>query len=274
MATVEGWAKPPSVPELLPGVVHVWRALLVQKDPVLARLEQLLSREERERASRFHFEKDRRSFVVARGVLRDILSRYLVRAAGSLVFEYTEYGKPYIAPEVNENGICFNLSHSGEFALYAITLKTRVGIDVERIRPDFAGLDIAERYFSQTERAALSRLKNDAQTRAFFDCWARKEAFMKADGRGLSLGLDQFDVSLSPGAPARLLRAKWDAEIEEKWCMHALDVHAGYAAALAAECPACNIEQWRWEAGPADSESLKDLRETKMAVHAPDNKGV
>ena len=164
-----------------------------------------LAADEQARAERFHFERDREHFIVARGVLRAILGRYLNRAPERLSFCYGAHGKPALAGEAGADAIRFNVSHSHGVALYAVTRGREVGIDLERIRFDLAVLEIAERFFSRREVATLRTLPTEAQRQAFFRCWTRKEAYIKARGEGLSLPLDQFDVSLAPGEPAALL---------------------------------------------------------------------
>ena len=185
--------------------VHVWQATLDRTPSELQSLFDSLAADERARAGRFHFDRDRVRFVVARGVLRAILGRYMNRAPVSLSFRYGSHGKPALAGEADGDAICFNLSHSNGVALYAIARHRAVGVDLERIRFDLPVVEIAERFFSRREVAALRMLPSEQQHQAFFCCWTRKEAYIKARGEGLSLPLDQFDVSLAPGEPAALL---------------------------------------------------------------------
>ncbi|HXD33583.1 MAG TPA: 4'-phosphopantetheinyl transferase superfamily protein [Pyrinomonadaceae bacterium] len=197
-----------------------------------ARFRKLLATDELTKADRFRFEKDQRHYSVARGVLRELIARYLGVAATDLRFSYTEYGKPeLISPNIPQ--LKFNLAHSGKVALYAFTYVGDVGVDVELIRPEFTGDDIARRYFSATELQALNALPETDRTLAFFNCWARKEAVIKAKGMGLSMGLDQFDVTLTPGKPALLLRTAWDEAEVGRWSLRAIDVGSEYAAAIA-----------------------------------------
>lgn len=240
------WNLPPKNIALGNDEVHVWRAALNLTASYVQRLRQTLSTDEQARAERFHFQTDREHFVVARGLLRSILAGYLDVAPGQLRFGYSPYGKPTLAGEFEKHGICFNLSHSGGLVLYAVTRGRELGIDLERIRPDFADERIAEQFFSPRETAALRALPTSMQHVAFFNCWTRKEAFIKARGEGLSLPLDQFEVSLVPGAPAALLKTGGDALEASRWVLQELIAGTGYAAALAVEGHGWRIKCWQW----------------------------
>jgi 4'-phosphopantetheinyl transferase len=212
--------------------VHVWRASLEQAPAVVASLRRLLSPDEQARADRFHFEKDRRHFIVARSCLRKLLGRYLAIPPAELRFGYADHGKPHLAPEIAPP-LKFNLAHSGGLALYAFTYIGEIGIDLEHIRPDFTGEDTARRFFSTTEVACLSKLAESSRHEAFFNCWTRKEAFIKAKGIGLSLPLDQFDVTVAPAEPAALLRTRWDESEAARWSLKAIDIGPAYVGAVA-----------------------------------------
>jgi 4'-phosphopantetheinyl transferase len=158
-------------------------------------LEQMLSHDEIARAERFHFERDRRRFVVGRGLLRAILGRYMGIESERLRFRYGEYGKPYLAEEYGGKALQFNVAHSQDMALYAIARDREVGVDIEYIRPFPNLMQIAEQFFSARENIALQAVPEHLKDEAFFTCWTRKEAYIKARGDGLSLPLDRFDVS-------------------------------------------------------------------------------
>lgn len=227
------WNPPPEALALESNEVHVWRAALDVEPAYLKRLEQMLSDDERERARRFFFEEHRGRFVVARGLLRSILAKYLNIAPNHLEFIYGAYGKPTLTGRFAIGDIRFNMSHSGELAVYAIARGREVGIDIERQRADFATREIAEKFFSPREVTALLNLPEHVQCEAFFNCWTRKEAYIKARGMGLSLPLDQFDVSLVPGEPAALLDTKDDPTEASRWRFQELLPGPGFAAALA-----------------------------------------
>lgn len=212
--------------------VHVWRASLPVPPAELARYRDLLDPEERARTDRFRFPRHRDRFLAARATLRLILARYTMENPAGLRFEYGPHGKPSLA---GEHELRFNMSHSGDLALYAVARAREVGVDLERHRDDVECDQIAHRFFSPAEVAALLALPAEVRRPAFFRCWSRKEAYIKALGTGLALPLDQFDVSLAPGEPARLLQTYHAPETADRWSMWELHPGAGYAGALVAE---------------------------------------
>lgn len=249
---VEGSAWLPAPAAALPGAaeVHVWRASLDQAVPRVGALLETLQPDERERAARFRFEDDRNRFIAARGILRDILARALGSTPGAVRFVYGPWGKPALA-EPAPGDLQFNLSHSGGLALYALTCGRAVGIDVERIRPEVMREGIARRFFSPREVAALERLPEAERCAGFFRCWTRKEAYVKATGRGLLLPLDSFDVSLAPGEPAALLGTRPDPAEACRWSLMHLEPGNGWVGALAVEGHGLRLRCFEW--APADS---------------------
>src|SRR5215510_2871195 len=201
-----------TMPALSHGHVHVWCAALQQPSDVILQLVATLSDEEQHRAVRFQFNHLRESFIVSRGTLRFILAQYIPVEPGQIQFEYTPYGKPFLSKKLNIPAISFNLSHSNGLVLYAITKDRRVGIDIEYIRAisDFENVSAAT--FSAFENNQLQSIDDHLRMQAFFNCWTRKEAFIKAIGDGMSFPLDQFDVSLRTDEPARLLRISGSEE--------------------------------------------------------------
>ena len=242
------WRPSPAELTLLSAEVHIWRACLDPSASWVERLQRNLSPDELQRAARFHFPRDRRRFTVARGVLRDILSRYLGVPPSELRFRYSSYGKPALADGFDDRGVRFNLSHSHEMALFAVTCGREVGIDIEYLDREIRAEEIAEHFFSTRERASLRALPAEAKHAAFFNCWTRKEAYIKAHGEGLSLPLDQFDVSLAPGEPAALLATHGDPREASRWSLQALTPGANYVAALAVERRGCQLTCWQWSA--------------------------
>jgi 4'-phosphopantetheinyl transferase len=240
------WYPPPEPLMLANNEVHVWRASLDLPVSQMRSLQNTLAAEEQRRAERYYFLKDRERFIVARGLLRDILGRYLKMEPGQLRFCHNSYGKPGLAGETGAETLCFNVSHSYGLAVYAVTRGRAVGADVERIRPDLAEEDIIERFFSPREVAALRALPVDMQPEAFFHCWTRKEAYIKAKGTGLSIPLDAFDVSLSPKESAVLLNVSGNPQETSRWSLQELSVDSGYAAALAVEGHDWQLKCWQW----------------------------
>jgi 4'-phosphopantetheinyl transferase len=236
------WCQPPQELPWPHDDVHVWRATLTWPEAAAHRLEQCLAADERDKMERFRFEKDRRRYLVGRGLLRSLLGRYLDVAPQELRFETTAAGKPHLA--TGQGQLQFNLAHSGEYVLIAIADGRAVGIDVEEVRDDFDAGEIAAHFFSPDERRELEALSGRARTEAFFECWTLKEAYVKARGEGLSLPLDQFDVSLRPGEPARLIATRPDPAEARRWQLSGLSVADGYKAALAVEGQGCTLRFW------------------------------
>lgn len=225
------WQTPRAGLLLQPHRVDVWRVFLNVQPDSLRQMESALSADEIQRASRFHFDRDRERYIVAHASLRDILVRYLQCEPRDLKFSLNEYGKPFLT----EHNIQFNLSHSGDFALIAVTGGQKVGVDIEFVREDIELENIATRYFSPREVSELTALPLEQRTFGFFHCWTRKEAYIKAQGLGLSLPLENFDVSLSPNEPAILRATRPDAGEAARWSMHSLEVEPNYTGALAVE---------------------------------------
>jgi 4'-phosphopantetheinyl transferase len=237
MSETERWTAPPVSLSLETGEIHVWHLALEQPAHVLERFRETLDSDEMDRANRFHFEKHRRHFLAGRGFLRELVARYLGTEPAALRFTYGAYGKPALA------GLRFNMSHSHEVALLAVASEAELGVDVEHIRADFASEDIARRFFSRAEVNVFNALPSEEQVAAFFRCWTRKEAYIKAIGKGLSQPLDKFDVTLAPGETPALLRA--DEDDASRWWFTDIDVGAGYAGALAVERPVRQVRFFR-----------------------------
>lgn len=229
--------------------IHIWRAHLRQDPATVQRLYEILNPDERRRADKYHFQKDRDHFVVARGALREILSAYIRISPARIRFSYNRYGKPALSDgEPFADLLRFSVSHSHGIALYGLTQGREIGIDIEHIRADFASLDIAEHFFSPAEVESLRAVPANQQTDAFFCCWSRKEAYIKALGKGLSHPLKEFAVSLAPGLPARLLNAGNDPHETARWSMLELFPADGYAAALVVEGALRSLKFWQWNA--------------------------
>jgi 4'-phosphopantetheinyl transferase len=215
--------------------IHVWHASLDQPRGRVTELSDGLAADERVRAERYHFDRDRDRFIVARATLRAILGAYLRRAPASLVFRYGAHGKPALTEDGNGSAIRFSVSHSGDEALYAIARDREVGIDIERVRDDISVAEIAGRYFSRREVAALEALPDEARRPAFFRIWTHKEAYIKASGEGLSLPLDGFDISLAGQDGDATIASPSDPSVASRWSVREIPAAAGYASALAAE---------------------------------------
>jgi 4'-phosphopantetheinyl transferase len=240
------WSSPPETLVVDRDEVHVWRAALDQSASQVQDFLHILAPDEQARAARFYFARDRQHFIVARGVLRSILGCYLNQVPESLAFCYSAHGKPALAEQSARDAIHFNVSHSNELALYAITRGRQVGIDIEHIRLDLAVAEIAGRFFSRREVAKLRTLPAEIQREAFFRCWTRKEAYIKALGEGLSLPLDQFDVWPASGEPDTAPGAQRDPSEASGWSLQELMPAPGYAAAVAVGGRDWRLVCWQW----------------------------
>lgn len=212
--------------------VHLWQAALDGRPADI--FESFLSPDELARANRFHFVNDRNHFVVARGLLRNLLAAYLGFNCANLRFSYGAQGKPFLLLD-NQTQINFNISHSHGRAAFAFSRGRELGIDIEYVKDDFDDELIANRFFSRTEVLSLRTVPAELRKQAFFNCWTRKEAYIKARGEGLSMPLDQFDVTLRPDEPVRLLNNYREEREVSRWSMQAIAAPEGYAGALVVE---------------------------------------
>jgi 4'-phosphopantetheinyl transferase len=219
--------------------VQVWPVRLAAPAEVNYAYRALLSREEAARADRFAFENLRRSYELSQGALRLLLSYYLDCRPGDVEFTIGPRGKPALR---GDSRIRFNMAHSGGLALYAFTADCEIGLDVEAMRSIPEIEQIASHYFCRAEASELLSIE-DAATRqeAFFRCWTRKEAYIKAVGEGLYLPLDQFQVTLSPTDPAQLVHIGNDVSAARKWTLQHLDPAPGFIGALAYQSEARQV---------------------------------
>lgn len=226
--------------------VHLWRISLEQPTSVLRDLIDTLSEDEIQRAQRFCFKRDRDRWIAARGFLRILLGLYLKVEPEQIHFTQTSHGKLSIENPVHGRELHFNLSHSNTLALYAFTYQRQVGVDVEYMRSEVDYAELTHQYFSPAEYQAFSMLPKAQRLRAFYRGWTSKEAYLKARGLGLSLGLDQFDVALRPDEPAGLLLTRDDPREVARWSLHELHPGLGCAGMLAVEGSACDLSYWQW----------------------------
>lgn len=248
------WQPPPHDLAVPDDAVHVWRLPLELPPDHVAALARSLSPDEHDRAARFHFEHDRRRFVVSHAGLRRILARYLHSEPAQLRFTLGAQGKPYLADEFAEHGVQFNLSHSHELALLAVTRRHAVGVDVEYAQRPADMLSLAARFFSAAEYAALISLPEEQQLIGFFNCWTRKEAYLKATGLGMTGGLSHFQVTLKPDEPPHFLTIDDSPDRAACWSLFALEPASQYVAAVALERPAsegCRVQCYAYP-GHAD----------------------
>ena len=210
--------------QLAPGEIHVWTIPLSAPDHAVSQVRALLSPDEADRMARFRFEHLQRAYVLSRGALRLLLGIYTGEAPGSLRFSYGPKGKPALA---SAGPIRFNIAHSGDMGLFAFTLDCELGVDIERVRPVPEISKIATSFFCAREASDLMSLPSRDRERAFFLCWTRKEAYVKAVGNGLFLPLDSFRVTFLPDQPARLMY------LTEAWTLQHIEGAEGYVGAIA-----------------------------------------
>ena len=239
------WQAPPAELRLESGEVHVWLGALDVPAEKLQELNTLLQPDELARADRFLQAHHRVHSAAARGYLRTLLGRYLGVAPRSVELQFNSFGKPSLAGGLTAGGLRFNLSHSHGLALFAFARGRELGVDIERIRPDFASADIARRFFCVAESARLLSLPPELQPKAFFECWTRKEAYIKARGDGLSRRLDSFEVAFGPGVASSIVSAADEPDAATRWSVHDLQPADGYCGALVVERPAVAVACWR-----------------------------
>ena len=241
------WNIPSPTLQLQAHEVHVWRASLAVPEFAIQDLQRVLAEEEVARVALFHFVKDSNHWIVARGILRSLLGRYVNIAPSQLRFGSNAYGKPFLVFPALSPQLQFNVSHSQDLALFAFTYNRQVGIDVEYKRADVNYEALAKVSFSPNEQARLHSLQYDLKQEAFFNCWTRKEAYIKARGEGFSIPTDQFDVSFLPGEPAALLQNREDPREITRWSLQELMPGIGYAGALSVEGVGWRLRCWQWQ---------------------------
>ncbi len=211
------------------GEVHVWRADLHVSDVRLAELRETLSVDEIARAERFHFEKHKKRFIAGRGLLREILGAYLNRKPDQIAFAEDKHGKPMLKESPGTESLYFNLSHSDDAALYAVSRDYAVGVDIELNRPLRDQEQLAKRVLHSNEWGRWQALPETQQTAALYRSWTQKEAVIKLTGEGMSREMHSID--LSAGAHAAVV----------PWVVHELDVEPGVSAALAVAGSGCRV---------------------------------
>jgi 4'-phosphopantetheinyl transferase len=215
--------------------IHVWRINLNPPAAEVARHQTALSTAERERAARFRFPQDQRRFAVRRAFLRRLLAACLGVSPQAVQLESGPHGKPFVAGQAEAGGLRFSCSHSADLALVALARGIELGVDVEQHRDLNDAGDLAGAFFSTREIRELAALPPALKLAGFFNCWTRKEAFVKATGLGLSSPLNRFSVSLTPDKPAAITDVADDPDAIEKWSILSLNAGPNCSAALVFE---------------------------------------
>jgi 4'-phosphopantetheinyl transferase len=235
------WLETSGFPVLEVADIHVWSIPLIALPADITEAAKTLSLEEQQRASNFRFPADYRRLVLRRAWLRRLLAALLRVAPEEIRIETGTHGKPFLASPYSAAHIRFNCSHSGDWALIAVSCGRELGVDLERHRQVPEALDLARQFLSHAEWADLVELPAEQQTEGFFNCWTRKEAFLKALGFGLAWPLNRFAVSLVPGEPPALLHVDGEPDAPRQWLLHSLAVAPGYSAALAFADPSARV---------------------------------
>ncbi len=238
------WRRTPADLALAADVVDVWRSRVDLTAMQRLAMQQCLSTIEIERANRYRVVTRREEFIVARGLLRTILARLMHIDPREIEFTYGDKGKPSLASPDIGRAISFNVSHSYGMILIAMTMEKAVGVDVEQVRDSKDFRRIAERFFSPAECQALAVVPMDDQQQAFYNCWTRKEAFLKASGLGITTALDSFDVAFWPAGDARLLATRWDTSQVDRWSMTHLTPGGEHVATVAVEGQGMAVRCW------------------------------
>lgn len=233
------WCNPPANLPLTSNEVHLWRTELDLSQEQVCTFASILSEDEKSRAERFYFERDKQRFIVGRGALRSILSRYSGIEPAQLQFEYGSRGKPKLVQ--GGDRLQFNLSHSQGLALYGVA-RHAIGVDLEYLRPMPDAEKIAQRFFCAGEYRAICAVPSNERHKAFFQIWTAKEAYLKATGDGLA-GLEQVEVSLGD-EPTRLIGIQGDSEAASRWTLHHLLPASNFIATIAVESCAWQIKYW------------------------------
>jgi 4'-phosphopantetheinyl transferase len=198
------------------------------------------------RAFRFCFAAERTSYIASRGILRQLLGAYLKIAPSKVAFTHNPFGKPELAGQLAKSALRFNISHSHDVVLFAFVRARQVGVDVEKIRPDTVLGELAEDFLAPAESARLRSLPATERVTAFFECWTRKEAYLKACGEGLLGGLESFEVSFGHGAVPAILRPKESAGPPQDWSVMNLSIGPDYAGALVVEGASPGLSCFQW----------------------------
>jgi|HubBroStandDraft_1064217.scaffolds.fasta_scaffold124174_2 4'-phosphopantetheinyl transferase len=241
------WDPPPARRQLTGTDIHVWAAALRQSAEPISSLESTLSTEECERAKKFHFERDRNRFIIVRGILRALLGSYVTVAPEKLKFAYGPNGKPVLADMPGPDTLHFNLAHSGDLMVIALTRAGAIGIDVEQVRLMHDTENIAARFFSSNEATKLKALSKGQQTEAFFNLWTRKEACLKAMGEGLSDEMiRQIEATFLPGEAPRVVAISGNAQTAASWTLKEFVPATGFVVAIAAKAKDLKFSCWQW----------------------------
>ncbi len=224
------WQSSPKQFELKTKEAHIWSVDKSDHKDKIDQYWELLTDQEKQKAEKFRFYKDRSCYIIARGTLRNLLGAYTSQDPKEITIDYGFHGKP---SHKSKSNIQFNISHSEESIVLGFIKDYDIGVDVEKVKDGIEIENIARSFFSEEEVHALLELKKEDHLQAFYNCWTRKEAFIKAEGSGLSFPLNKFVVSLDSTKEARLIETKWDQEERLKWTLTSFELKDDYIGAIA-----------------------------------------
>ncbi len=239
------WDSAPVDLQLDVNFIDVWRSRVDLPETEIRKYAKTLSQQEQERAEGFSFADKYEEYVVTRGLLRKALAHMLKQTPEAFEFEYTASKKPYLSRKYANKVISFNASHSHGQALVAVSVGRNIGIDIERIRAGVKYEKLAQRFFSEAEYTALMQCPPEQRLSAFYAIWTRKEAFVKAVGKGIAFGLSEFDVNVDPHQPPVMLATRWDPKDASKWLMATIKTEAGYMATVVTDGPEFQLRLWQ-----------------------------
>jgi 4'-phosphopantetheinyl transferase len=218
--------------------INLWYTFIDSHEKDVIKLSEYLNQEELRKANRIKSVKERNNCVITLAVLKILLGYYLDKNPCEIILSYTKYNKPYL----KYSDLKFNLSHSGNILLIGFALNFEIGVDVEKMEEFPEADDVAKNFFSSYEYKSFSSLQNNERIEGFYNCWTRKEAFIKAVGSGLSYSLKEFDVTLAPGADSKIVKIKNDKSEGENWSLFSLDLISNYKAAVAVRLKECRMK--------------------------------
>jgi 4'-phosphopantetheinyl transferase len=266
LPTVSSWGLAPIQIGSGSDETHLWMAELASPILPICELAGFLSEDEEKRFERFRSDRDRRRFVACRGILRALVGCYLGLDPGAVEFEYGPYGKPGVKQGDGQD-LHFSVSHSDDIALYALTWRRGIGVDVEHLRPVPLADKIVESCFTPRERAAYAALSPAKRKEAFFHAWTCKEACLKAIGVGLSVPLQSVEVLFGEEDAAEVRWLEKESEKTAPWIVHAFEPKRNYAAAVAVEGSGCRLRFWEWGAAVAKPPTGAQTAESCSAIH-------
>ena len=222
--------------------IQLWMAEFHQKDYRSCWL--LLDESERARSGQFKIEQVRQQYVITKGILKQLLARYMDVQPETIKFEWSEYGKPYVVGEGERDGVVFNISHSGNKLAIVIGFRQELGVDIEQWKQRIHFPDLVKRYFAVDEIEYWDALPEHVRQKAFYDLWAKKESFVKAVGRGISLGLDQCVISNHQ--PVCFVRVPEIYGQTSEWKLIDLEMPEGYSGALTVKNSQIKLQAKVW----------------------------